>query len=100
MSGNDLGYRLIVVDVRVVERAGPPPSPVGYPRFYKLDVSLDGAAWQTVTQARGTGANTVIVFPPAQARFVRITQIATDEKAPPWSIQALKLYETAKAGGK
>jgi hypothetical protein len=78
----------------------PPPPPVGYPRFYKVDVSLDGTSWQTVTQGRGAGANTVIVFPPAQAKFVRITQIATDENAPAWSIQALKLYEAAKTGAK
>ena len=58
-----------------------------------MDVSLDGSTWQAVAQGTGTGASTVIVFPPAQARFVRITQTASVENAPAWSIRELKLYE-------
>jgi hypothetical protein len=73
---------------------------VGYPRGYKVELSLDGSRWQTAAQGNGTGANTVIVFSPMQAKFVRITQTASAENAPAWSIQGLKLYETPKAGGK
>jgi hypothetical protein len=71
----------------------PPPPPVGYPRAYKVEVSLDGSTWQTAAQGTGTGAHTAIVFSPAQAKFVRITQTASAENAPAWSIQGLKLYE-------
>jgi mono/diheme cytochrome c family protein len=74
----------------------PPPPPVGYPRGYTVDVSLDGTNWQTVTRGTGAGANTLIVFPPAQAKFVRLTTTASPESAPAWSIQALKLYEAPK----
>jgi hypothetical protein len=49
-----------------------------------------------VTQGNGAGGNTVIVFPPAQAKFVRLTTTAGPESAPAWSIQSLKLYEAAK----
>jgi hypothetical protein len=78
----------------------PPPPPVGYPRGYKVEVSMDGSTWQPAAQGAGTGASTMIVFPPVQAKFVRITQTASAENAPAWSIQALKLYEAPKSGGK
>jgi mono/diheme cytochrome c family protein len=74
----------------------PPPPPVGYPRAYKAEVSLDGASWKAVAEGNGTGPNTVIVFPPTSAKFVRITTTASPENAPAWSVQGFKLYEAGK----
>jgi mono/diheme cytochrome c family protein/glucose/arabinose dehydrogenase len=73
--------------------AGPP----GFPRAYQVQVSMDGAAWtQVVTDGKGSGASADIAFAPVRAKFIRITQTATDDAAPPWSIRRLRLYE---AGG-
>jgi hypothetical protein len=69
---------------------------VGFPRGYKVEVSMDGASWQTVAQGNGSGTTTDIMFAPAQAKFVKITQTASPENAPAWSIQAFKLFEAAK----
>ena len=44
-----------------------------------------------------TGANVMITFAPTQAKFVRLTQTATTENAPVWSITQLRLFEI-KAG--
>src|SRR5262249_16964643 len=74
----------------------PPPPPVGYPRAYKAEASTDGASWQTGAPGPGTGASTVIVFPAASAKFVKITTTETPQDAPAWSIQGLKLYEAGK----
>jgi mono/diheme cytochrome c family protein len=78
---------------------GPPaPGAVGYPRGYTVTVSTDGTTWSApVGKGEGTGQTTVISFAPVQAKFVRITQTATVEAGPPWSIQRLRLYEVAKA---
>ena len=46
---------------------------------------------------QGTGSPTVITFKPTQARFVRISQTATIENAPPFSIQQLRLYRASTA---
>ena len=96
----------------------PPPAPRhGFPRGYKVEVSSDGRAWTAVAEGKdpwhdvvmlssgGTGvqesiATTTIPFAPVQTKFVRITQTATTENAPVWSIQSLRLYEAAKAAGK
>ena len=60
-------------------------------------MSGDGASWSApVAEGRGTGRSTVISFAPVQARFVRITQTATVENAPPWAVMLLRPYE---AGG-
>jgi hypothetical protein len=96
--------------------AAPPPPPpnLGYPRGYKVEISTNGTTWTTVAEGKdawhdvfmipssGTGnqtepaATTVISFQPAQAKFVRITQTASVENAPVWSIQSLRLYESTK----
>ena len=61
--------------------AGPPPAPVpavpagpqipaaGFPRGYRVQVSLDGVKWSTppVAEGKGSGARTVISFKPVQA---------------------------------
>ena len=94
---------------------GPPPPPrpapnYGFPRAYKVEVSTDGKTWKPVAEGKdtwhdlqaipssGTGnqgesaATTVVSFQPEQAKFVRITQTGTEENAPVWSIQSLRLY--------
>jgi hypothetical protein len=78
--------------------AGPPPAPVGppptgYPRGYKLETSLNGTAWTLATEGTGTGPSTTITFRPVRARFVRLTQTATMDGAPSWSIQQMRLFE-------
>jgi mono/diheme cytochrome c family protein len=76
--------------------APPPPAPVvppgPYPRGYKLDVSVDGAAWTTVAEGTGTPGTTTIAFAPTMAKYIRITQTATAEDAAVWSMQRLRLY--------
>ena len=68
-----------------------PPNPA-YPREFKVDVSLNGTTWTPVATGKGVGASTIITFPPAQAKFVRITQTGTVEGAPNWSIQQLRIF--------
>jgi mono/diheme cytochrome c family protein len=76
---------------------GPPggtPRPAPYARGYKVQVSMDGTTWsEPVAEGQGSGPATTIAFTPVRAKFVRITQTATTENAPPWSIQQLQLYE-------
>ena len=76
--------------------AGAPP-PIGYPRGYRVQISLDGSKWsEPIAQGAGRGPLTDIAFPPVEARFVRITQTDAVAGAPPWSIVNLKLWEMGK----
>ena len=75
--------------------APPPPNP-GYPRGYKLETSLNGTTWTQAAIGQSTGANTIITFKPTQARFVKLTQTATTEDAPPLSIVNFRLFEAPK----
>jgi mono/diheme cytochrome c family protein/glucose/arabinose dehydrogenase len=64
-----------------------------FPRGYKVELSSDGSNWGTpVATGHGTGALTEIIFPPARAKFIRITQTDT---APghDWSIQDLQVLK-------
>jgi hypothetical protein len=64
----------------------------GFPRQYKVEVSTDGKAWGQPV-ATGAGAPlTIAAFRPVRAKFVRITQTATDPAAPNWVIQNLRIY--------
>ena len=73
------------------------PPPAAYPRGYKVEVSMDGTTWSApVAEGEGAGPSTIITFAPTRARFIRITQTATAENAPSWSIQRLRLYEVAE----
>jgi hypothetical protein len=73
------------------------PPPAAYPRRYKVEVSMDGTTWSApVAEGEGAGQSTVITFAPTPARFIRITQTATVENAPSWSIQRLRLFEVAQ----
>jgi mono/diheme cytochrome c family protein/glucose/arabinose dehydrogenase len=74
-------------------RSGPPPAAT-FPRAYHLQVSNDGSTWSApVAQGEGSGRTTTITFTPVRARFVRITQTAAVNDAPPWSIERLRLYQ-------
>jgi mono/diheme cytochrome c family protein len=78
--------------------AGPPaappgPPPTGYPRGYKIETSLNGTTWAVAAQGTGSGPSTTITFRPVRAKFVRMTQTATADEAPPWSIQQMRLFE-------
>jgi hypothetical protein len=66
----------------------------GYPRGYQVQVSMDGTTWSApVAEGKGAGRSTVISFAPVQAKFVRITQTASAENAPPWAVMLLRVYE-------
>ena len=83
------------------EMAVPPapnPAAVGYPRGYTVTVSTNGTTWSApVARGEGNGQTTTISFAPVQAKFVRITQTAAVDAAPPWSIQRLRLFAAAPA---
>jgi mono/diheme cytochrome c family protein len=79
---------------------GNPPAVGTYPRAYDVQVSADGRTWSApVASGEGSGPTTVITFRPARARFIRITQTATIENAPAWSIQGLRLFESPEGRG-
>jgi mono/diheme cytochrome c family protein len=63
------------------------------PRRYHVQVSTDGAAWSApVAEGDGLPGTTVIAFAPVVARFVRITQTASVDNAPPWSMRLVRLF--------
>jgi hypothetical protein len=66
-----------------------------HPRGYQVQVSMDGTTWSApVAEGQGGGRSTTISFPPVRAKFVRITQTASSEDAPPWAVMLLRLYES------
>jgi len=76
-----------------------PPSPMPFPRAYRVQVSMDGTAWSApVAEGTGVAGANVISLKPVRAKFVRITQTATTENAPPWSMQQVQLYEIRPSG--
>jgi mono/diheme cytochrome c family protein/glucose/arabinose dehydrogenase len=79
----------------------PTPAVTGgtHPRAYKVEVSRDAETWTIVAEGQGTPGSTTIAFAPAAAKFVRITQTATVENAPSWSMQRLRLFRPGAAGG-
>ena len=73
-------------------RAGPEAST--FPREYQVRVSSDGTTWSApVAEGHGVPGTTVITFAPVSARFVRITQTATVNAAPAWSMRQLRIYQ-------
>ena len=76
----------------VTTSGAPVAGPPGFPRGYKVEVSQDGATWTAAAEGAGTGLLTTATFEPVQAKFVRISLTASDETAPAWSIQNLKIY--------
>ena len=66
-----------------------------FPRGYQVELSDDGKKWsEPVGTGHGTGAQTEILFPPAKARYLRITLTAP---APGhyWSIHEMQVLKPA-----
>ena len=76
--------------------APPPPPPIGYARRFKVEISMDGASWQTVTEGAGAPLTTA-AFKAVRGRYVRITQTGDASAAPPWVVQNLRLYRTGSS---
>ncbi len=72
-----------------------------YPRQYQSR-SLDGRHELDRRSPKddGTPGSTTITFAPVTAKYVRITQTATVEDAPVWSMQRLRLYRPGVGGGR
>jgi hypothetical protein len=68
-----------------------PPIVIGYARQFRIDVSMDGNAWQPVAEGSGTPLTTA-AFTPTRARYVRITQTGDATGAPAWVVQNLRIY--------
>ena len=82
-----------------LERRPPPTPPVGYPRAFDVQISMDGTTWgPAVATGKGTGTSTSVTFAPVRAKFVRITQTGSAADAPPWSVLRLRLYQAAGSG--
>jgi mono/diheme cytochrome c family protein len=75
-------------------------SPVGgrtgtwtFPRRYQVHVSMDGREWGSpVAEGDGSPGTTVVGFAPVRTKFLRITQTAAADSAPPWSMRLLRLF--------
>src|SRR5204863_2199664 len=93
------GARNPVVPSGVTPSGGPVNTPpmIGYPRGYRVQVSMDGSKWsESIAAGPGQGALTEITFAPIEARFIRITQTDAAAGAPPWSIVNLRVWEIGK----
>jgi mono/diheme cytochrome c family protein/glucose/arabinose dehydrogenase len=79
------------------------PVPAGasgmHPRGIKLEVSTDGTTWTTVSETAGAPGSTTLSFAPIPARFLKITQTATLENAPAWSMQRVRIFSPGASGG-
>jgi mono/diheme cytochrome c family protein len=70
-----------------------------YPRAYQVQVSPDGTNWSSpVAEGQGNPGTTVISFAPVSAKFVRITQTASVNETPAWSMRLLRLYRAPAVG--
>ncbi len=71
------------------------PSPLDFPRGYKVEASDDGASWNTIVAAgKGSYPNTEINFAPVKTKFLRIVQTGAVDGLF-WSIHELHLYAPA-----
>jgi hypothetical protein len=66
-------------------------SPNDYPRGYTVEISSDGSTWKSVSTGKGNGPITNIVFSPAKAKFIRITQTGS-VAGNFWSIHELQIF--------
>jgi hypothetical protein len=94
-------YRLDLGEVRAVRRIvlDSANSPGDYPRGYRVEVSADAQEWcqvatatETETTARQVTGIVTVDFPPASARYLRVTQLGRHQ-ALFWSIHELYVYE-------
>jgi mono/diheme cytochrome c family protein len=66
-----------------------------YPREYKVELSTDGRKWgKPVATGHGTSKQTEIIFPPAEARYIRITQTGASPDHI-WSVGELQVLKPA-----
>ncbi len=66
---------------------------VAGPSQYQVQVSTDGTTWSApVAQGSGQTPTTTIPFKPVQAKFIRVTQTASDAAAPIWAVQRVRIY--------
>jgi mono/diheme cytochrome c family protein/glucose/arabinose dehydrogenase len=73
-------------------------APPGFPRAYQVQTSMDGTTWgPAVAQGQGAGTDLDISFDPVRAKFIRITQTASADDAPPWTIRRLRIFQTPAA---
>ena len=80
-------------------RAGAPATWT-FPRRYRVQSSDNGDTWgEPLAEGEGAPGVTTIAFNPIRTRFVRITQTATVENAPPWSMRLLRLFEASPTRG-
>jgi mono/diheme cytochrome c family protein/glucose/arabinose dehydrogenase len=79
---------------------GGAPAVWTFPRGYQVQVSTNGSTWSPpIAEGQGGPGTTVIPFPPVNAKFVRITQTATVENLPPWSMRLVRLYAAPASQG-
>jgi mono/diheme cytochrome c family protein/glucose/arabinose dehydrogenase len=64
---------------------------LGYPRAFKLEVSSDGTAWQTVAESASTGANTIVTFAPTSATRLRLSLTGAPAGSPALALQNFKV---------
>lgn len=73
-------------------------SPNDYPREYTVELSGDGLQWSNpVAKGKGTPGSTMIQFPAAKAKYIRITQTGS-VKGNYWSIHELQVFAAPKKG--
>ena len=75
-------------------------NPRNYPRGYTVALSEDGNSWSPpVATGQGSGPVLEISFPPARAKWVRITQTGNAGNVP-WTVDGLVLFgrSTASSG--
>ena len=70
----------------------------GIPRRFKVEVSTDGAAWQTATEAAGSTLTTAVSFGPIDAKFVRVTLTESADGSAPWSVQGFRVFAVGEGG--
>jgi mono/diheme cytochrome c family protein len=67
-------------------------SPGDYPRGYTVELSNDGVQWgKPIATGKGNLPDTVITFPPTEAKFIRITQTG-EQKGKYWSVHELQIF--------
>ena len=68
-----------------------------YPMAYKVQLSQDGTAWSdSVAEGHSPSSLNLILFPPKNARFIRITQTGQDP-VKHWSVNELDLLRKPTA---
>jgi mono/diheme cytochrome c family protein len=72
--------------------------PMAPPATYSVQVSTDGTTWSApVAAGPGQNPKTTIVFPPVEAKFVRISQTGTPTNPNAgWAIQRLTIFRAGE----